>query len=367
MTKVHVDLDTRSYDIHIGKGGLAQAEDLIPFSLEGRDAFILYDENTYPYAQVLEESLASAKSVQILSAKGGEPTKSYSGYQDVMTWLLEKGVNRQSVLIALGGGVIGDLGGFVASTVMRGIDYVQIPTTLLSQIDSSVGGKTGINTKEGKNLVGTFYQPKAVICDTATLGTLPERELQAGYGEMIKYGLINKPEFFEWLEENGEAILKLDHDAITYAVQVSCESKAEIVAADEKEAGQRALLNLGHTFGHALEAACKYDGRLLHGEAVAIGMMMAFELSHKMGICPQEDPSRVAAHLKAHGLKTKISDINPPITHAAQDIVKLMYKDKKVQSNGIGFILVKGIGQAFQSYDVDMNLVEQIVQESMGA
>ncbi len=366
ITTVDLDLAERSYSIHIGKGLLEKAAELIPIDLSARKVFILYDKNVYPYVQVLEEALAGkAADTKTLGVKGGEPTKSYDGLQKVLDWLLENKVDRHSVLMAVGGGVIGDLGGFAASVVMRGIPYIQVPTTLLAQVDSSVGGKTGINTVQGKNLVGSFYQPKAVLCDIGTLGTLPERELKAGYAEIVKYGLINDLAFFEWLEKNGENVLALDSDAVSLAVKTSCEAKAAIVATDEKESGQRALLNLGHTFGHALEAAANYDGRLLHGEAVAIGMMMAFELSATMALCPQEDPGRVAEHLKACGLKTKISDISPPLKQSAEEIVELMAGDKKAQAGKIGFILTRGIAEAFQTYDVDMNEVTIIVQKSL--
>lgn len=366
ITTVDVDLAERSYPIHIGKGLLDKASDLIPMDLSTKKVFILYDKNVYPYVQVLEESLAGkVGDIKTLSVKGGEPTKSYDGLQKTLDWLLDNDVDRQSVLIAVGGGVIGDLGGFAASVVMRGIPYIQIPTTLLAQVDSSVGGKTGINTAQGKNLVGSFYQPKAVLCDICTLGTLPERELQAGYAEIIKYGLINDLPFFEWLEENGEKVLALDSDALTYAVEASCKAKAAVVAADEKESGQRALLNLGHTFGHALEAAANYDGRLLHGEAVSIGMMMAFDMSVKMGLCPQEEPSRVEAHLKACGLKTQVKEITPDLKQSAEEIVDLMAGDKKAQEGKIGFILTRGIGQAFQTYDVERDDIVAVVQNSI--
>ncbi len=362
---VHVGLKDRSYDIHIGKGILQHAADIIPDAYLGKKTFILYDENTYPYVQVLEEALAGkVLESRTLSLKGGEPTKSYDGLQKVIDWLLDNKVDRQSVLIAVGGGVIGDLGGFAASIIMRGIPFIQVPTTLLAQVDSSVGGKTGINTAQGKNLVGSFYQPKAVLCDICTLGTLPERQLLAGYAEIVKYGLINDLSFFEWLEGNSGAVLALEAEAIGYAVEMSCKAKAAIVAADEHEKGQRALLNLGHTFGHALEAAAHYDGRLLHGEAVAIGMMMAFDLSHKMGLCSQEDLSRVAAHLKACGLKIKTSEIVPLIKQSGEELVALMAGDKKAIDNKIGFILTHGIGQAFQDFDVNLNSVQQVLEES---
>jgi 3-dehydroquinate synthase len=363
---VQVDLGTRSYDISIGKGLLENVATLIPEECLGKKTFIIYDENTYPYAQVLEEALAGKMlETKMFPLKGGEPTKSFDGLARTLDWLLESKVDRQSLVVVLGGGVIGDLGGFAASIVMRGVPFVQIPTTLLAQVDSSVGGKTGINTTQGKNLVGSFYQPQAVLCDVGTMGTLPMREIKAGYAEVVKYGLINDITFFEWLEQNGEKVLALDYEAVTYAVEKSCQAKAAIVAADEHERGQRALLNLGHTFGHALEAAAGYDGRLLHGEAVSIGMMMAFELSFKMGLCSQEDPARVDAHLKRLGMKTKIRDITPHISHSAAELVDLMASDKKVQSNKIGFILTRGIGKAFQSYDVDLSDVQQIVEESL--
>ncbi len=366
ISKVHVELGDRSYDIHIGKALLEQAGSLIPESCLGKKTFILFDKNTYPYVQILEEALAGkVLECKSLGLKGGEPTKSYDGLQNTLDWLLENKVDRNSLLIVVGGGVIGDLGGFVASIVMRGIPFVQIPTTVLSQVDSSVGGKTGINTAQGKNLVGSFYQPQAVLCDIGTLGTLPAREVLAGYGEIVKYGLINKPDFFDWLSENNEKILKLESEAITHAVEVSCQAKADIVAADEHEKGQRALLNLGHTFAHALEASAGYDGRLLHGEAVAIGIVMAFELSVKMALCSLEDLEKVKAHFRQVGLKTKASQISPALRHDAAELVALMAGDKKAVDNKIGFILTRVIGQAFQSFDVDLKLVEQVVTESL--
>lgn len=366
IKKIDLNLGERSYTIHIGKGVLERAVDLIPLDLSDKKVFILYDKNVYPYVQVLEEALAGKTySVKTFGLKGGEQTKSYDGLQTSMDWLLNNKVDRQSILISVGGGVIGDLGGFAASIVMRGIPYIQIPTTLLAQVDSSVGGKTGINTKQGKNLVGSFYQPKAVFCDTGTLGTLPERELQAGYAEIVKYGFISDLEFFEWLEENGEKVLALDGDAVSYAVEKSCKIKADIVAADERELGKRALLNFGHTFGHALEAMAEYDSRLLHGEAVSIGMVLAFDLSAKLKLCSQEDPARAVAHLKNLGLKTKISDIAPSLKCTAEDLVALMAGDKKVQAGKIGFILSRGIGDAFQSFDVDIDVVTDVVRKSL--
>lgn len=368
---VSVDLGERSYDIHIGKALLEQTADLLPSSLKDnlkeRHVFILYDENVYPYAQVIDEALAGKTAdTKMFAIKGGEQTKSYEGFETAMEWLLEKGVDRHSILIALGGGVIGDLGGFVAASVMRGIAYVQIPTTLLSQIDSSVGGKTGINTPQGKNLVGAFYQPKTVICDVGTLGTLPERELKAGYAEMSKYGLINDAPFYDWLSEHGEDVLALEGEELIHSVEVSCKAKADIVAADEKEAGQRALLNLGHTFGHALEAAAKYDGRLLHGEAIAMGIVMAADLSVQMGLTSADTLNRIIDEYQKLGMKTKASEIDPPLNNSAEEIIELMSKDKKAKGDKIGFILMKGIGQSFQTYDIDEDKLLNVVKHSLG-
>ena len=363
---VNVNLEDRSYDIHIDTDLLAKVGNLIPAEYLGKKTFILFDKNTYPYAQILEESLArQALEIHMYGMKGGEATKSYDGFQIALNWLLDNKVDRNSLLIVVGGGVIGDLGGFVASVVMRGIPFVQVPTTLLSQVDSSVGGKTGINTSQGKNLVGAFYQPKAVLCDISTLKALPAREVLAGYAEVVKYGLINKPDFFEWLEGHGQAVIDLDEKAIVHAVKTSCQAKADIVAADEHEKGQRALLNLGHTFGHALESSAAYDGRLLHGEAVAIGIVMAYDLSVRMGLCAVEDLEKVKSHFRLIGLKTSAEQISPPLKHSASELVGLMAGDKKAVDNKIGFILVRGIGQAFQDFNVDLALVEAVIEESL--
>jgi len=240
-----------------------------------------------------------------------------------------------------------------------------VPTTLLAQVDSSVGGKTGINTPQGKNLVGAFYQPKTVIADIGTLQTLPRRELLAGYAEVVKYGLINDEEFFIWLEKSHEDVLSLKRDAVAKAVETSCRKKAEIVAADEREQGQRALLNLGHTFGHALEAAAQYDGRLLHGEAVAIGMVMAFKLSARMGLCDEADAARVETHLKTVGLPVSANMIFPPIETSAETLWDLMQGDKKAVGGKLKFILCRGIGKSFITGDVKKEDVISILEESL--
>lgn len=363
--KVRVDLGGRGYDIVIGANILSQAQSFAPFEISDRKIFILYDRAVEAHVERLVACLP--QNVFKLVLEGGEKTKSYDHLQKVLSWLLQNHVDRQSVLFVVGGGVMGDLGGFAASVVMRGIPFVQVPTTLLSQVDSSVGGKTGINTAEGKNLVGSFYQPAAVLCDTDTLKTLPARELKAGYAEVVKYGLLGDADFFEWLEAHGKDVLSLKPEALSHAIETSCTMKANIVGDDEREVagGQRALLNLGHTFAHALEAAAGFDGRLLHGEAVSIGMVLAYRLCIKMGLCTGQDAARVEAHLKSHGLMTKISDITPVLKHSANDVVKLMYHDKKASGGKIGFILTRGIGSAFQSSDVDMDDVKLIVQSSM--
>ena len=267
-------------------------------------------------------------------------------------WLLAERIERRDIVIALGGGVIGDLAGFAAAILRRGVRFVQVPTTLLAQVDSSVGGKTGINTPQGKNLVGAFHQPSLVLADTGVLSTLPERDFLAGYGEVVKYGLLGDAAFFDWLEANGPAMAAGDGAARIRAVTRSVEMKAGIVARDETEQGERALLNLGHTFCHALEAATGYSDRLLHGEGVAIGCALAFDLSARLGLCPQEDPSRVAAHLAAMQMPSRLSDIPGDLPDDA-GLIALMGQDKKVVDGRLRLILARGIGQAFVASDID--------------
>lgn len=355
FTSVPVDLGERSYSITIGKNLLAQAGDHLPADIKGRRSFILADENVVMYAAPLIAALGDA---ELLTIPGGEQAKSWSGLHEVSEWLLSKKVDRKSVLYAVGGGVIGDLGGFSAACTLRGISFVQIPTTLLAQVDSSVGGKTGINSQHGKNLVGAFYQPRTVLCDLDTLHTLPEREMKAGYAEILKYALINDPAFFEWLEDNGEKVLARDEGALTYAIETSCRAKATIVAEDETEKGARALLNLGHTFAHALELAGHYDGRLLHGEAVSIGLVLAHKLSARMKLCGDNAANAVESHLKKLGLPTSV----PPLGASSEQLIHYMQGDKKADGGKIGFILTRGIGQAFQSYDVDMNDIKTLLE-----
>lgn len=365
---VRIDLGNREYDIYIGQSLLSRIHDIVPDQVNGTSFFAVVDENVVKYAYSIREKLleAGAGAFEMLVLPSGEKTKSFSVYQQVCEWMLEHKIARDSQVIAIGGGVIGDLAGFCAASVMRGVGFIQVPTTLLSQVDSSVGGKTGINTIHGKNLVGAFYQPDVVVADTMTLKSLPQRELLAGYAEIVKYGLIEDENFFEWLESNGRQVCTMDEEALQYAIEKSVQAKADVVIADEKEQGRRALLNLGHTFGHALEAAAGYDGRLLHGEAVSIGMVMAFDLSVRLGLCKREDYERVEEHLISVGLPTRASFISPVLNADADKIVNLMHGDKKVKRGKINFVLVKQIGYAFTSSDVPMELVRDVVADSLG-
>jgi len=350
-----VDLGARSYDIAIGPDLLDRAGKLIGERLGERQAVIITDSNVGPlYAERLEASLAEAghrgRTIQI---DAGEQSKSFLYLETLLNDLLSEGLERGTVLIALGGGVIGDLTGFTASIALRGIEYVQIPTTLLAQVDSSVGGKTAINSPHGKNLVGTFYQPRLVMADTSTLKTLPARELGAGYAETVKYGLLGDPAFFDWLEQNGgEKVLSGDAEAQVRAIVRACEMKAEIVNQDERETGRRALLNLGHTFAHALEAETGMGETLLHGEAVSIGMVLAFDLSVALGLCPAEDAERVRSHFQSVGLPVTLPP-HPEGNWDAATLIDHMRRDKKVQDGRTTFVLVRGIGDAFLTNDVE--------------
>lgn len=299
-----------------------------------------------------------------LALPAGESTKSWPHFERSVEWLLAEKVERRDVVVAFGGGVIGDLAGFAAAVLRRGVRFVQIPTSLLAQVDSSVGGKTGINAPHGKNLIGAFHQPSLVLADTGVLGTLTSRDFLAGYGEVVKYGLLGDTAFFEWLEVNGPLLSSGDMAARVQAVTRSVQMKADIVARDETEQGDRALLNLGHTFCHALEAATGYSDRLLHGEGVAIGCALAFELSSRLGLCPQEDPSRVRAHLRAMGMKTDLADI-PGDLPDAQALVDLMAQDKKVVAGQLKFILARGIGQAFITSDVPRDAVIAVLKDAL--
>ncbi|WP_330998984.1 3-dehydroquinate synthase [Mangrovicoccus algicola] len=366
--RVHVALEERAYDVVIGQGLIAAAGDYLGPLLSKKRAVIVTDSTVAAHhLRPLQAALAQAGiDSAALELPAGEATKCWARLEEVCDWLLAQKVERRDVVIALGGGVIGDLAGFAAAILRRGVRFVQIPTSLLAQVDSSVGGKTGINTAHGKNLIGAFHQPALVLADTGILDTLPPRDLLAGYGEVVKYGLLGDAAFFEWLEANGPALAAGDAAARRHAVRRSVEMKAGIVARDETEQGERALLNLGHTFCHALEAATGYSGRLLHGEGVAIGCALAFELSARLGLCPQEDPSRVRAHLHAMGMKTDLRDI-PGDLPGAEALIGLMAQDKKVQDGQLRFILARGIGQAFVTSDVPAEALRGLLQEALAA
>ena len=361
---VHVPLGARSYDILIGKGLIGRAGGEISTRIKGRKAAIITDENVGPlYLDALMDSLQTDGIEAVsLSLPAGEKTKSFVHLMRVCDVLLEARIERNDAVIALGGGVIGDLAGFAAGIVRRGVRFVQVPTSLLSQVDSSVGGKTGINARQGKNLIGVFNQPDLVLADTDVLNTLSEREFRAGYAEVVKYGLIDKPEFFEWLESNWRDVFS-GGEARIEAIAASCQAKADVVAADEREHGRRALLNLGHTFGHPLEAATQYDSsRLVHGEGVAIGMVLAHQFSARLNLASPDDAARVRAHLKAVGLPTAMSDIEGelPPTDILMDAIA---QDKKVKGGKLTFILTRGIGQSFVADDVPSSEVLSFLEE----
>jgi 3-dehydroquinate synthase len=365
---VTIDLGARSYDIYIGTGLIYRTPEYLPQDVDGKDLFIVTDQHVANVAGHVRDSLleAGANNVHVHVLTPGEQTKSFAQAEALCSWFLSKNISRNSLVFAVGGGVVGDLTGFCASILMRGVPYIHIPTTLLAQVDSSVGGKTGINTNYGKNQIGSFYQPKAVIADLETLQTLPERDFLAGYAEIVKYGLINNSAFFYWLETNGHKVCRLEPEALAYAVETSVRAKAEIVRADETEKGQRALLNLGHTFGHALETAAGYDGRILHGEAVAIGCMMAFELSVSMGLCPRADLERLEAHLSAIGLPTHPSFIDPPLKTTVDQMIEIMARDKKAEGGKLNFILASGIGNAFMSGEVPDDALRDTLKKAIG-
>lgn len=365
-----VSLSNHSYPIFVGAELLEQPDIWLSHDLKDRRAFILTD---YTVREIITDKFQAIlkphmKSVTVMELPPGEQTKSFDRYQAVLEWLLENGIKRDSIIFAVGGGVIGDLAGFAASTILRGVDFIQIPTTIQSQVDSSVGGKTGINSRTGKNLIGTFYQPKAVIIDPETLSTLPLRERLSGYAEIVKYGLLGDIEFFEWLEENGPRMMEGNTMALIRGIETSCRMKAEIVQEDEHETtGQRALLNLGHTFGHALESLSGYDGRILHGEAVAIGMVLAARLSSRLGYLSEDDVMRVKKHLQSIGLKTEIHEAGLPTTLTPQDFIELMRKDKKSTDAGMVFVVLKHLGKAELAYNVPEELVADIIEGSLKA
>jgi len=370
ITTVPVALDERSYDIAIGRGLLASLGARIAELRPRAKVVIVTDQN------VARLHLAAAEAALVHAGVAtdrvivppGEASKSYRVFEQVCEAVIASRIERDDLIIALGGGVIGDLAGFVAAVVRRGIDYVQVPTSLLADVDSSVGGKTAIDSAQGKNLIGAFYQPILVLADTALLDTLPEREFRAGYAEMAKYGLLGDAPFFSWLEANWRDVFAGGHasgkSARDHAIAVCCRGKADIVARDERETGDRALLNLGHTFGHAFEAACGFSDRLLHGEAVSLGMALAFAFSAKLGLLPAAEAARATRHLAEVGLPVRIRDIPGPLP-SLDRLMGLIAQDKKVKRGMLTFILVKGIGAAFVESGVDAGAVRAFLGEKL--
>lgn len=366
MDRVEVGLGKRAYRIEIGTGLLAEAGAHLSPLLKRPFVAVVTDAHVAAaHGEALTAGLdAAGLRSEMVVLPPGESTKSMARLGEVVDRLLAMKVERDDAVLAFGGGVIGDLAGFAAAVLRRGVDFVQVPTTLLAQVDSSVGGKTGVNAEAGKNLIGAFHQPRLVLADIAVLETLSEREFLSGYAEVVKYGLLGDAAFFAWLESNGPALKAGDRALRAEAVRRSCAMKAAIVARDEREAGERALLNLGHTFGHALEAATGYSERLLHGEGVAIGMGLAFAVSARMGLCAQEVPSRVAAHLEAMGLKRSLGDISGELPDA-DGLIALMGQDKKVRQGRLAFILARGIGEAFSTREADMDAVHAVLTAAL--
>ncbi len=363
---VRVELGARAYEVRIGPGLLARTgAEIAPLLKRPRVAVITDETVAALHLEALRDGLGNV-AMTALALPAGEATKGWPQFTRAVEWLLAERVERSDVVVALGGGVIGDLAGFAAAVLRRGVRFVQIPTTLLAQVDSSVGGKTGINSVHGKNLIGAFHQPSLVLADIDLLSTLPARDLLAGYGEVVKYGLLGDAGFFEWLEAHGPALAKGGLAARAEAVRRSVAMKAAIVARDETEEGERALLNLGHTFGHALESATGYSARLLHGEGVAIGCALAFELSQRLGLCSQEAPSRVRAHLRAMGMKVDLADIAGDLP-GVEALLGLMAQDKKVQAGQLRFILARGIGQAFVTSDVPADALRGLLADALAA
>jgi 3-dehydroquinate synthase len=362
---VDVALGARSYEIVIGRGTLPSLGTRMAALRPGAKAAVITD------ATVARHHLAAAEAAlalggiaaTVVTVPAGESSKSFAVFEHVCEALIAARIERGDLVVALGGGVVGDLAGFAAAVVRRGLDYVQVPTTLLAQVDSSVGGKTAIDSRHGKNLVGAFHQPILVVADTALLDTLPGREFAAGYAEVAKYGLLGDSAFFAALETGWPEVFA-GGPAREQAIATSCRAKAAIVARDERETGDRALLNLGHTFGHAFEAAAGFSGSLLHGEAISLGMVLAFEFSARRGLLPAAEAARAARHLAAVGLPTHLSTVASLLPDADR-LMDLIAQDKKVQRGRLTFILVRGIGQAFVAPDVDAAEVRAFLVEKL--
>lgn len=365
---VPVTLRERSYEVHIGSDLLDRAGDILAAGLKRKDVVVVTDATVADLHLARLERALKATDIRsrTLVLPPGEGTKDFAHLERLLNDLLDAGIERATTVIALGGGVIGDLAGFAAAIALRGLDYIQVPTTLLAQVDSSVGGKTAIDTPHGKNLVGAFHQPRLVLADIGTLSTLPRRQILAGYAEVVKYGLINNPAFFAWLEDHGAALVNGDAALRLEAVATSVRAKADIVSRDERETGDRALLNLGHTFAHALETDVGFGEKLLHGEAVAAGISLAFALSARLGLCPQADSLRVRRHFEKVGLQTRLKGWLGRAWNA-NALLDHMRHDKKVRDRKIRFVLTRGIGKAFVSDGVEADAVLAMLSEEIAA
>jgi 3-dehydroquinate synthase len=366
VERLRVDLAGRAYDILVGAGLLSRAGAEIAALKRTKRVFVVSDDNVarLHLATLIKSLEAAGIAHEAAVLPPGEATKSFALLEQLTGQMLDANLDRGDLIVALGGGVIGDLTGFAAGIVKRGLDYVQIPTTLLAQVDSSVGGKTAIDTKQGKNLIGLFHQPCLVLADTSVLDTLPVREMRAGFAEVLKYGLIGDVGFAEWVAVNAQPILREAGAARTKAVVDSCRMKARVVEADEREAGQRALLNLGHTFGHAIEACAGFSGKVLHGEAVAVGCCLAFELSERLKLCPPGEAARVRGWLAAAGLPTGFNEL-PELGASEDDLVELMRQDKKAVGGKLVFVLARGVGQAFVARDIELAPVKAILRAAL--
>lgn len=366
VERITITLSHQSYDIVIGEQLLASLGTYLKPVLASDRVVVVSDNQVarfwlHPVGNALE---AEGITCQSLIIPAGEESKKLRPFTSLLESLLELKPDRQTAVIALGGGVVGDMAGFAAAIALRGLPYIQIPTSLLAQVDSAVGGKTAVNSRYGKNLIGSFYQPRLVLSDITTLSTLPERQLKAGYAEILKYALIGDKAFFEWLEKNGTKILEKDSAALIHAIKTSCQAKATIVMEDEKEQGNRALLNFGHTFAHALEAETGMGSMLLHGEAVACGMLLAFETSVALGLCPKDELTRLQSHYVKMGLPASLKDIAHPFV--ATRLMEQFSRDKKVKNQQPAFILTNGIGQTYIEKAPDMQAISQILVKACG-
>ena len=363
MREVTVELGARRYPIVIGQANLGAAAKRLRGAIGSGGATIVADETVLGlHRSFIDDALPG---VPVVTVAPGEGSKRWSEFERVSEALLAAGVGRDGAVIAFGGGVVGDLAGFCAATLRRGCRLVQVPTTLLAQVDSSVGGKTAINTAAGKNLVGAFHQPSLVVIDTAFLDTLPLRELRAGYAEVVKYALLGDAGFARWLEEEGANVLARAPGPLAHAIETCCRAKAAVVAADEREGGRRARLNLGHTFGHAIEAAYGYDGRVLHGEGVAVGMAQAFRYAAAQRECPESDAERAVALIAAGGLPTRLSDLAPEPGLTADALLAAMYQDKKVEGGALTLVLPRALGDAYVAKGVPGDQVRDFLQREL--